>query len=94
MRIDPPRGPAALEFLRDALPGLRSCAGFAGAEVLLDGSAGTGLLFTVWATEGAADGAGAALQRLREDAARRVGATFPGTEAYTLVRARIPAATG
>ncbi|MCO1653657.1 hypothetical protein [Pseudonocardia humida] len=94
VRVDPSRVPAALEFLRDALPRLRSCAGFAGGEVLVDRGAGVGLLVTVWAADGAAELAGAVLQRLREDGALRAGMAFPGTEAYVLVRARVPAATG
>ncbi|WP_214402340.1 hypothetical protein [Pseudonocardia lacus] len=94
MRVDPSQVDAALAFLREALPRLRSRAGFAGAEVLVDRGVGAGLLVTVWATDDDAEGAAAVLERLRDDAARRAGAVFPGTEAYTLVRARVPAAAG
>lgn len=94
MRVDPSRVPAALEFLGDALPRLRSCAGFAGAEVLVDRVAGTALLVTVWGAEGAAELAGAVLRGLRDDGVQRAGMAFPGTEAYVMVRARVPATAG
>jgi hypothetical protein len=87
VQIESARVAAGLRFVREeVLPRLRSSVGFCSAEVLIDRGSGNGLFLTVWMAEGDAHRADAVLDQLRDQAMDRVGARFPPTETYALVR--------
>ena len=87
VQIEPARLADGLAFLDDeVLPQLRADAGFCSAEILVDRRLGTGVFVSTWATEDSAARADTILDRLHDEAVERVGAKFPRTETYTLVR--------
>lgn len=88
VRIEPEGVTEALGFLREEMqPRLRTEAGFSGAELMIDRPSGAGMLLTTWTDEVAATQGDTLVERVRDDAARRGGTTFPRTETYALVRA-------
>ncbi len=73
-------------FTREVLPTVETVAGFCSAEVLVDRESGTGIIVTAWTDADGADHGERAWEPLRDTATERVGAKFPRTETYTLVR--------
>lgn len=87
MQLDPATVADALAyFTRDVLPTVKTAAGLCSAEVLIDRESGTGVIVTAWTDVDSADRGERAWEPLRDTAAERVGAKFPRTETYTLVR--------
>jgi hypothetical protein len=87
VQIESARVADGLGFIRDeVLPQLRVSAGFCCAELLIDRHSGNGLFLTAWTAEDDACRADAVLEQLRDEAVERVGAKFPRTETYALVR--------
>ncbi|MFC4946225.1 hypothetical protein [Pseudonocardia sp. GCM10023141] len=87
VQIESARIAEGLTFVRDeVLPPLQAGTGFRGAEVLIDRDSGTGLFLTGWTAESDAVNTDKIIGDLREVAATRVGATFPRTETYAVVR--------
>ena len=88
VRIEPARVADGLTFIREeVLPQLRIGAGYHSAEVLVDRSSGNGVFVTAWEDEDSATRADTILEQLNDEALERVGAKFPRTETYALVRA-------
>lgn len=76
-----------LTFVHDeVLPQVQASAGFCSAEVLIDRNSGNGLFLTAWSAEADAVRIDAVIDQLRDVAASRVGATFPRTETYAVIR--------
>jgi len=87
VQLDPARVDAGLAFVHDELmQRLSAGSGLCSAELLIDREIGNGLFVTTWTDQDAADRAEALLDELRLDAEERVGAKFPGSESYVLVR--------
>jgi hypothetical protein len=87
VRIEPATVTEALGFIRDEmLPRLRIEAGFCGVELMIDHSSGAGVLLATWTDEVAATQCDMLIERVRDEAERRGGTTFPRTETYALVR--------
>jgi heme-degrading monooxygenase HmoA len=88
VQLDPTTVAEALGLLHDdVLAQVSGAAGFCSAEVLIDRGSGAGMVVTTWADEDSARGADRLVERLRTHAGdRRIGARFPRTEAYSLVR--------
>jgi hypothetical protein len=92
VQIESARVADGLEFIRDeVLPRLRVGDGFCNAELLIDRRSGNGLLLTAWTAEDNAARLDTVIEQLREEAAERVGAKFPRTETYALVRTSVRA---
>lgn len=91
VQIEPSRIEDGVEFIgRHVLPRLRLAAGFCSAELLIDPQFGDGALVASWVTEDEAVRADAVLDQLRDETAERIGAKFPRTETYVLVRTSAP----
>jgi hypothetical protein len=73
-------------FTREVLPAVEAAAGLCSAEVLIDRESGDGIIVTVWIDADSADRGERALKPLLDTVTERVGAKFPRTETYTLVR--------
>jgi len=87
VQIESAKVAAGLTFIgEEVLPQLRSDIGFCSAEVLIDRHSGDGLFLTAWTAEGDAHRVDTVLDQLRDEAMDRVGARFPRTETYALVR--------
>jgi hypothetical protein len=87
VQLDPARVDAGLAFVHDELlQRLSAGSGLCSAELLIDREIGNGLFVTTWTDQDAADRADALLDELHLDAETRVGARFPGSESYVLVR--------
>jgi hypothetical protein len=88
LQLEPQRVVDGLAFVHDeVLPRLSVDSGLCSAEVLIDRQSGKGVFMTTWTDDDGAERAGTLLDELRDEAATRVGASFPRTEAYVLVRA-------
>jgi hypothetical protein len=88
LQIEPANSADAVAFVQsEVLARLRDVSGFSSAELLIDHSLGSGVLVTMWDDEQGAAGSESVVSALRHEATERVGAKFPRTEAYTLVRA-------
>src|SRR4051812_3132586 len=87
VRLAPSRVDAGLTFIHDdLLQRLSAGPGLSSAELLIDRDIGSGLLVTTWTDQDAADRGEALLDEVRDGAAAGVGATFPRSESYVLVR--------
>jgi hypothetical protein len=87
VQLDPATVAEGLGLVHDdVLAQVSGAAGFCSAEVLIDRDSGAGMVVTTWADEDSARGADRLVERLREHAGERIGARFPRTEAYSLVR--------
>jgi len=90
VQLEPARIADGLAFIREnVMPQLQIGAGFCSAEVLIDQRSGNGVFVTVWAAEDSAARAETVLDQLRDEAVERVGAKFPRTETYALVRTSV-----
>lgn len=87
MQLDPATVAEGLTlFTREVLPAIKTAAGLCSAEVMIDRESGTGIILTAWTDADSADHGEHAWEPLRDTATKRVGAKFPRTETYTLVR--------
>lgn len=87
VQLEPTRMDTGVAFLRDEiLQHLSASSGLCGAELLVNRAIGAGLLVTTWTDRDAADRGKAVLDEHRCAAEERVGATFPRSESYVLVR--------
>jgi hypothetical protein len=84
----PARIAGGIDFIRtEVLPPLGIVAGFCSAELLIDRSSGSGVFVTAWDDEEGGTRLESVLDELRDEAVERVGAKFPRTETYAVVRA-------
>jgi hypothetical protein len=87
VRLDPAAVADGLGlFTREVLPAVEAAAGLCSAEVLIDRESGDGIIVTVWIDADSADRGERELEPLLDTVTERVGAKFPRTETYTLVR--------
>lgn len=71
------------EYVRTTiLPGAREIEGFRGIINLTDAATGKGMTVTLWETEEAMRASEEKANRLRDEAARALGATVVGVERY------------
>jgi len=85
VQIEPTRIADGIAFIRTkVLPALRTVPGFRTAELLIDRSSGGGAFVTAWDDEEGGARSDSVLDELHD---RVVGATFPRTETYAVVRA-------
>ncbi len=86
VRIASEHLPEARRFLhQEVLRRLRVEAGFCSAELMIDPESGGGLLLAAWTDEESATRTDALVDRVRDEAGRRAGTTFPRTETYAVV---------
>ena len=91
VQIEPSRIADGIAFITtEILPPLRTVDGFCSAELLIDLSAGNGVFISAWDNDQGAVRADSILDGRRDEAVERVGAKFPRTETYTVVRAVAP----
>lgn len=87
VQVEPDRVGDGLAFIREqVVPRLQGDAGLCSAELLIDRATGSGVFVTTWNDMDGAARADAVLDQLRDEAVQRVGARFPRTETYSLVR--------
>lgn len=77
-------------FSTEVVPQLADCEGMCSAELMIDQDSGSGVSMTVWDDVDAATRAEDLLNRLRDDAHRRVQAEITRVESYSLVQTSVP----
>ena len=81
------------EYVRQTiLPAARQIDGFRGILSLTDQSRGKGLTITLWETEEAMRASEEQADRMRDEAARALGATIAGVERYEVTLSELTAA--